>query len=60
MAETYSLIDATMKVIQDRRSIREFSDEPVSEHDLDMINGSGAAGAFRGKCSAVALHYRQG
>ena len=26
-----------MKVIQDRRSIREFTDEPVSDQDLDMI-----------------------
>jgi nitroreductase len=37
MEETYTLTDATMKVIQDRRSIREFSSEPVSEHDLDML-----------------------
>jgi len=37
MAETYSLADATMKVIQDRRSIREFTDEPVSDQDLDLI-----------------------
>lgn len=37
MEETYTLTDAAMKVIQDRRSIREFSAEPVSEHDLDMI-----------------------
>jgi nitroreductase len=37
MSETYSLVDATMKVIQDRRSIREFTDEPVSDQDLDMI-----------------------
>ena len=37
MAETYSIIEATMKVIQDRRSIREFSDEPVSDQDIDMI-----------------------
>jgi nitroreductase len=35
--ETYSLIDATMKVIQDRRSIRDFTEEPVSDQDLDMI-----------------------
>ena len=26
-----------MKVIQDRRSIRDYTDEPVSDHDLDMI-----------------------
>jgi nitroreductase len=37
MAETYSLADATMKVIQDRRSIREFTDEPVSDQDLDLL-----------------------
>jgi len=37
MSETYNLIDATMKVIQDRRSIREFSAEPVSDKDLDLI-----------------------
>ena len=37
MAETYTLADATMKVIQDRRSIREFTEEPVSDQDLDMI-----------------------
>jgi nitroreductase len=37
MSETYSLVDATMKVIQDRRSIRNFTDEPVSEQDLDML-----------------------
>jgi nitroreductase len=37
MSETYSLIDATLKVIQDRRSIRNFTDEPVSDQDLDML-----------------------
>jgi nitroreductase len=37
MSEMYSLIDGTMKVIQDRRSIRDYSDEPVSEEDLKMI-----------------------
>jgi len=37
MSETYSLVDATMKVIQDRRSIREYTDEAVSRQDLDMI-----------------------
>jgi nitroreductase len=37
MSETYSLIDATVKLIQDRRSIRDYSDEPVSEEDLKMI-----------------------
>jgi nitroreductase len=37
MSETYSLVDATMKVIQDRRSIREYTAEAVSPQDLDMI-----------------------
>lgn len=37
MSEEYSLVDATMKVIQDRRSIREYTVEPVSDQDLDMI-----------------------
>lgn len=37
MSETYSLVDATMKVIQDRRSIRNFTEEPVSDQDLDML-----------------------
>ena len=37
MSETYSLVDATMKVIQDRRSIRNFTEESVSDQDLDMI-----------------------
>lgn len=33
----YTLADATMKVIQDRRSIRDYTDEPVSEDDLEKI-----------------------
>jgi len=37
MSETYSLVDATMKVIQDRRSVREYTGEAVSRQDLDMI-----------------------
>ncbi|HWQ45630.1 MAG TPA: nitroreductase family protein [Longilinea sp.] len=37
MAETYSLVDAAMKVILDRRSIREYTQEPVTDHDLDLI-----------------------
>jgi nitroreductase len=37
MPETYTLADAAMKVIQDRRSIRDYTDEPVSEGDLEMI-----------------------
>jgi nitroreductase len=41
MSETYSLAEATMKVIQDRRSIREWTAEPVSEQDLAMILEAG-------------------
>jgi len=41
MAETYTLTEATMKVIQDRRSIREWTEEPVSEQDLAMILEAG-------------------
>ena len=37
MLETYTLADATMKVIQDRRSIREYTAELVSDQDLDLI-----------------------
>jgi nitroreductase len=37
MSETFTLAEATMKVIQDRRSVREFTNEPVSDQDLDMI-----------------------
>lgn len=37
MSETYNLVDATIKIIQDRRSIRNFTDEPVSDQDLDML-----------------------
>jgi len=37
MTELFTLADAAMKVIQDRRSIREYSPEPVSEEDLDLI-----------------------
>ena len=37
MSETFTLAEATMKAIQDRRSIREFTPDPVSDQDLDMI-----------------------
>ena len=37
MSDTYNLVDATLKVIQDRRSIREYTPEPVSDDDLKMI-----------------------
>ena len=41
MPETYTLTDATLKVIQDRRSIRNYTEEPVSDQDLDMILEAG-------------------
>ena len=37
MPEMYNLVDATMTVIQDRRSIREYTADPVSDQALDMI-----------------------
>ena len=37
MTETFTLDDATMKAIQDRRSIREFTPDPVSDQELDML-----------------------
>ena len=37
MTDTYSLVEAAMKVIQDRRSIREFTPEPVTDQELDML-----------------------
>ena len=41
MSETYSFAEATMKVIQDRRSIREWTTEPISDQDLAMILEAG-------------------
>lgn len=41
MTEMYTLIDATLKVIRDRRSIREYTPEPVADEDLDLILESG-------------------
>jgi len=41
MPDTYTLAEAALKVIQDRRSIREFTPEDVSDKDLDMILESG-------------------
>ncbi len=37
MPDSFTLVDATLKVIQDRRSIREFTDENVSEEEIRMI-----------------------
>ncbi len=37
MVDTFTLADATLKVIQDRRSIREYTPDPVSNEDLDLI-----------------------
>ena len=37
MSEQYDLVEAAIKIIQDRRSIREYTDEPVSEEHIEMI-----------------------
>jgi nitroreductase len=37
MSETNTIAEMTLKVIQERRSIREYTTDPVSDHDLDMI-----------------------
>jgi nitroreductase len=37
MPEKYNLVEAAVKIIQDRRSIRQYADEPVSEEHLEMI-----------------------
>jgi nitroreductase len=37
MSEQVDLVEATMKVIQDRRSIRHYTKDPVSEEHLEMI-----------------------
>lgn len=37
MSERYDLAEAAMKIIRDRRSIRQYSDEPVSEEHLELI-----------------------
>jgi len=37
MPEQYDLVEAAIKIIQDRRSIREYTDEPVSEEHIEMI-----------------------
>ena len=41
MADTYTLADAAIKIIQDRRSIRHYTDEPVADGDLDLILEAG-------------------
>ena len=37
MAEKVDLVEAVIKVIQDRRSIRQYTGDPVSEEHLEMI-----------------------
>jgi nitroreductase len=37
MPEQYDLVEAVVKIIQDRRSIRQYTDEPVSEEHLEII-----------------------
>jgi nitroreductase len=41
MPDTYTLAEATLKVIQDRRSIREFTPEDVTDQELDTILEAG-------------------
>jgi nitroreductase len=41
MPDPNTLAEATVKVIQDRRSIRDYTDEPVSDSDLDLILEAG-------------------
>jgi len=36
MLITYNLADGMMKVIKDRRSIREYTFEPVKDSDIDL------------------------
>jgi nitroreductase len=36
-SDSYNLVDATMRVIKDRRSIREYTSEPIKDSDLDLI-----------------------
>lgn len=35
--DTYNLVDAALKVIQDRRSVRNFTEELVSDKEMDLI-----------------------
>jgi len=37
MPEQYDLVEAAVKIIQDRRSVRQYTDELVSEEHLEMI-----------------------
>jgi nitroreductase len=37
MSEQYTLVEAATRLIQDRRSIRQYSEEPVSEEHLAML-----------------------
>ncbi|MCX8066354.1 MAG: nitroreductase family protein [Anaerolineae bacterium] len=41
MPELYDLVQAVKKVIEDRRSIRQYTDEPVSEEALELILEAG-------------------
>ena len=37
MSEPFTMVEAAMKLIQDRRSIRQYAKDPVSEEHLEMI-----------------------
>ena len=41
MSDTYNLVNAAMKIIKDRRSIREYTSEPVKDSDIDLILEAG-------------------
>ena len=41
MTEKDNLAEVAMKIIHDRRSIRDYSDEPVSEEDMRMVLEAG-------------------
>ncbi|MBC7227493.1 MAG: nitroreductase family protein [Thermoflexales bacterium] len=41
MSEQYDLVQAVRKVVEDRRSIRQYTEEPVSEEALEMILEAG-------------------
>ena len=41
MAEEYDLVEAAVKIIHDRRSIRHYTDDPVSEEQLETILEAG-------------------
>ncbi len=47
MAETFTLVEAAKKVLLDRRSIRDYTPEPVADRRPGFDFGDGAASAVR-------------